>query len=88
MIGNGAGKRKNTVRMEKKIVMNKGKKENENFAILEPLEYIQKFWQNKNIKAGNGFMYHLVQLHHIEIISNKERIKKEKIRRNVFKKGR
>ena len=40
MIGNGAGKRKNTVRMEKKIVMNKGKKENENFAILEPLEYI------------------------------------------------
>lgn len=53
---------------------------------MEPLEYIKKFWQNKNIKAGNGFMYHLVQLHHIEIVDNKERIKKKKIRRNGKKK--
>lgn len=59
----------------------KGKKENENFAILEPLEYI-KFLQVRNIEAGNSFMYYLVQLPHLkEIIDNDERVK-EKIIRN------
>lgn len=60
----------------------KGGKENENFAILEPLEYIN-FLQVRNIKAGNSFMCYLVQLPHLtEIIDNDERVNKEKIIRN------
>lgn len=60
------------------------KKENENFAILEPLEY--KVLQVRNILAGNNFIYYLVQLPHLkEIIDNDERVNEKIIKNKKMK---